>query len=404
MTDYLFRIRLLSGPLCGRELELRAGVFTIGGDDPDLDVLLDDAAVCRLDIDAAGVRLLDPLPCWIDGIPGFDGDCLPLGRVLDLAGLVVVLAAAGESIPPLRPVPRQSARRARGRVLVLWLLLAAVALALTGWAFSRMRVVVPAFDAQGLIAAGLRDPALAGVRAVWGPDGSVTLSGHCLDSARLAHMRDELSRQGVPLRDEVQCRDELVARVARLLNVHGYREAKVVPGPEAGTVAIRGDIRFDARWDKVAQRLLVLPGLAGWTVGNEEAGLLSRLAATLGREKRLDGVSAALHGNRLFVGARLPPARQQALVESLQRFVRGQDGSIDFLVQAIPPSRDLAAMLPAAVVAVGGDPAQPYLELANGMRLVPGAHLPGGYRVLALGARGLSLLGEDGLFYLPHEL
>lgn len=404
MNDYLYRLLLLSGPLCGREIELRDGVFTIGGDDADLALPLDAGATCRLEVAADGVRLLDDVPCWLDGQPWQAAGVLPPGRVLDVAGLLLMLGPAGAAVPVPAVLPRRQTPTRRGRLPFVLAGGLALLLALAGWGLGQTRAPEAGFDAARVVEARLREPALAQVRARWTPGGVLTLSGRCLDSARLAGLRDTLTRNGVWLRDEVVCRDELLARVGRLLALHGYREARVDAGTTLDSVDIRGDIRFDARWEALTRQLDALPGLAAWSVGNDGAGVLAELAAALAREKLLDGVVASRQGQRVLVGALLPPERQQALAGALDRFAQAGGRRLDIRLQAIPPAREAAALLPAPVAAVGGDPAAPYLELANGTRLLPGGQLPGGYRILALGRHGVSLLGDSALHYIPYDL
>ncbi|WP_229380892.1 hypothetical protein [Shewanella psychropiezotolerans] len=85
-----YKLLWLNGPLQGRELSLPLGCMSIG---PDGDVLatLVELRQLELFIDDAGVHLQSEVSTWIDGKPASKLDLLPLGRVIEFAGIAMVL-------------------------------------------------------------------------------------------------------------------------------------------------------------------------------------------------------------------------------------------------------------------------------------------------------------------------
>lgn len=106
--SFLFKLRLLNGPLVGRELALPAGELTLGEGDVDLQVPLEGLVADRrvvLLVSEKGVFLTSKVACWIDGKPCEDHTAaLPLAQVIDLAGQGLLLGLVDSTLL-LLPLP-----------------------------------------------------------------------------------------------------------------------------------------------------------------------------------------------------------------------------------------------------------------------------------------------------------
>ncbi len=108
--SFLFKLRLLNGPLAGRELALPAGELTLGQGDVDLQVplagLVTDRHVVLL-VSEQGVFLTSAIACWVAGNAWEDRTAaLPLAQVIDLAGQGLLLGTVDSTLPLLPLPPR----------------------------------------------------------------------------------------------------------------------------------------------------------------------------------------------------------------------------------------------------------------------------------------------------------
>lgn len=432
--SFLFKLRLLNGPLAGRELTLPAGELTLGQGDVDLQVPLEGLLPERrivLQVSEQGVCLTSKVACWIDGSPWEDHTAvLPLSQVIDLAGQGLLLGAVDSTLP-LLPMPRRVPAEGEQKVVVRpndstsfretlrrhsrrgWQVGATTLMigSLLGggsWLLSAMALghgeptqaeLTPWLTQQ------LQQPSLSGLEFAWESDGSIRFKGHCLDSRPLNAVMIQLRRHGILLREPMICQDQLLNNIRYVLHLFGYEQCTVASTDQPGVVAIRGAIQADERWRQVVDMLAVMPGLAYWSVENQGDKQLKALLSQLREAKLLSKLSVARSGDRLVVSGRLPPAEQEQLNQQLAQFSQRWKPAPVVIYQNIRPSEERQQLFPAAIVSVGGCEQNPFLELASGQRLQVGARLPNGYQIVAIdGVHGVELSREGQLVHVPLDL
>ncbi|MBV8047526.1 MAG: type III secretion system inner membrane ring subunit SctD [Paludibacterium sp.] len=387
-----FKIRLLNGPLAGRTLSLPSGAFTLGGEDADLALALEGGGVATLHVDEDGVCLMPGLPCWVDGRV-VDAGRLPLGRFIDLAGLHAVLGQGETDLPVLSPVPRATARRGRWLLAALLIVLAGAA----GLAWWWPAPAAPPPLRSWLPAAMRPFPEL---QMAWLPDGVLRLSGRCADSAEVADLRTQLERAGVHYQWLAQCDDEVRNGVLALLQSYGYADVTVTIGT-GRQACIQGEVRNDARFAALTDALDRLPGLSGWQIVDLPGREFERLLARLRVASLLDGLSVR-HGRQSWVlSGELGPAQSASLRALLDDMARQGALTLPARLVNAPSTAVARDYLPAEIAGVDGNLASPYLTLANGMRLLVGASVGQGMRIIAIHPGGVSLAGRDTLVFLP---
>ncbi|GAB3629255.1 EscD/YscD/HrpQ family type III secretion system inner membrane ring protein [Pandoraea terrae] len=417
-----FKLKLLTGPLAGRELPLPHGVFRLGGDDADIAVPLDDNVTTALMIDDRGVRLGAPVPLWIDGRPETVDDCLPLDRALDVAGFGFALGRETDLIatrelvprnacvpvPPwsaVRPAPSMPKRFLPGRVgrvaVAAGVTCVIGAATVAQWPVTA-KVPAPTPAAQ-LAALVDRVGATARIDASLQSDTSVLIHGDCTDARALSALRAGVRAMGLAIRDETECRASALEAVQTTLRMHGYRDVTVNMAADDAKVTISGPIDADDRWRRAARALDDMKLRGGWHVSNSIASELETLAALLARHRQLPGVGAMRVGGTWVVTAQLSSARRRAVQALLDEFNADQPPHARARFDQLPnrPVTGGDAWLPASVASVGGDVRAPYATLTDGTRLTVGTQLPRGLRVLAIGREGVSLLRSDRLIHVP---
>lgn len=387
------KLRLLSGPLAGRELNLPAGPFTIGSGEHDLVLALDAGADATLEVDDQTVRLTSATPCWIDGRPAGPGP-LPAGSVIDLAGVHFVLGQADATLAQLPLVARIGARRWPAVLAGVSALAALAALAGAVWCW---HPPAPAPAPRTWLPALLAEH--SGLHARWLADDRLQLSGRCRASADLAPLLARLRTAGVHLRQETVCDDDLLYAVQAQLASHGY--PKVAVSITADAVALLdGTLRDDASLAALSDALDQMPGLRGWQVTDQSATELTELIDSLSVAKLLTGVSAT-HGPLGWVlTAQLDPVRQQALQRLIEQ--RNAGAGLNRPLRLMRARNDAGTRdyLPAALSGIGGNAQAPFAELANGTRLQLGSAALKDMHVIAIDASGISLSDGHRLIFL----
>ncbi|TDR76582.1 type III secretion system inner membrane ring subunit SctD [Paludibacterium purpuratum] len=389
-----FKLWLLNGPMAGRALNLPPGVFTIGTDDADLALPLQQGRMATLTVAPDGVLLQDDTPCWVDGQSVRPG-ALPLGHFIDLAGLHFVLGPSDGERASVSAV-------ARARPRSVWLMLAlgvscvlATALGLAWWLAPAPTVSPPP---QQWVAAALRP--FPDVLAEWQDDGVLRVSGRCPDSAALAMLRTRLDAAGVRYQWLAQCDDELLRSVQALLHNYGYPHA-IVTLTADGKAQIQETVRNDERFAQLTDALDHLPGLAGWQIVDRFGQEFDRLLARLRADRQLDGLSVRQGRFSWVVSGELPPARVErvrALLNDLTH--RGELSMPAHLVNAASTA-SAGEFLPADIAGIDGSRTSPFLTLTNGMRLLLGATVRQQMLIVAIHPDGVSLAGRNTLVFLP---
>lgn len=406
MMDCTYKLKWLNGPLSGRELTIPAGELRIGSSDSDIALCLELDAQAILSIEDEAIRLVSMTPAWVEGQPWNLEQALPLGRVIDLAGLAFVLGRADDDIStqavPVRQKRRTSARRSAWH----WLALAVVCglvLAL-GLMTLRPALRVQTFDLNDWLATQLKDPQLAGLSVQRGNQDSLVLQGVCHSSLSVEGLRSKLRERGLLVYDESVCADTLLDSVRSVLSLNGYRDVEVKSGTHLDRVVVFGNIVADTKWQRTSAQLRAIQALGGWRVVNDQALLFDDLLARLTARQVLGGLSVSVSDRALRVSGQLDAQRLTTVTEVLDAFNRKGPPRLSAAFQNIPGMATANQYLPSSIVGIGGNVDSPYVQLANGMRLQQGSVLPSGYRIYALDRLSMALLKDQELISLSLEL
>lgn len=395
-----FKLKLLGGPLSGRELLLPVGTLTLGDAAADLALTLEGGATATLEVSEAGVALASPTPCWVGGRRQAPGP-LPLHQVVDLAGVCLIVGAVDAELGhPAIPRRARTHRFGGGRLLgALVLVLVLVLAGVLGWALMPPPVPAPPGVRDWLPQALLDAP---GLQARWLDAQTLALSGRCRDSRQLQALSTRLRAAGVRLRTETVCRDELEQSVRALMAGFGDTEVSV-------TLDDAGHADIDAALSSgepalaavLAAALDRIPGLTSWRLSDRGADELAALVPRLQSAGLLAGLSATRGERGWLLSGELDEARQARLVEWLQRAnaEAGRAWPLRFVGAARSGAR--ADYLPAPIAGVGGNAESPFVRLANGMRLLVGSPVAHNMRVVAISAQGVSLAGSRALIFIP---
>ncbi|VWD64745.1 hypothetical protein BLA50215_07905 [Burkholderia lata] len=390
--DANFKLKLLNGPLSGRELHLPPGPFTVGGEDCDLVLPLEGDAVAMLEVSDQAVTLISETRCWVAGRrhpPGL----LPAHTMIDLAGLHFVLGSVDVTLVAPATIPRGRTRR------IGWALTAA-AIGVVGalsWVFYP-KVPAPQSAPQDWLSHTLRTaPRLT---ALWLNDATVILSGRCRDCSQLSAITERLHAAGVRLQQEAVCDDELKRSVHAVLANYGYLEVSVTLDAD-DRATIDGPVRNDHRFAELAAALDEVPGLCAWQLSNSNADELAALFTQLQAADLLTGLSVVRGERGWVLSGQLEPARQVALLRLLSMWNTEPErrGPLRFL--SVASTARAGDYLSSAIAGVGGNASAPFLELANGMRLQPGSPVLQGMRVMAISPAGISLSSGERIAFLP---
>lgn len=419
-----YTLTLLDGPLAGRSLPLPHGAFSLGTEDSDIAMALENGVGATLHVDDDGVHLLTRTDVWVDGAPlGWTDDALPdvplsirlpLRSVVDLAGLGIWLDAGDAELPVPVPLPRRPARLASdagqfsaqrqthtqpslaqdnpafswplGRKpskrprRVTWFAatgvsLAALAVGAMIWRTGAANVITSSGDIGTLKSlAGRIAPGISLTLS----EGAVLFSGGCASEDVRSRLRTEARRLDRVVRDDTWCPADLTQSVRTLLRLYGYGAAYVGVAP-GGEIVISGAFVADARWRAASDALDALALPHGWRVDNDEADGFDTVVQLLKNADQLRGVNVTRERD----GWRLTgpvSAQRQAALQSLADTWNDASRTLRLRIEPLPVRMPTLSQtgLPAPVVSIGGSPTAPHITLADGTRLMPGARLAGG--------------------------
>lgn len=387
--DNCFKLKLLNGPLQGQELRLSPGPFTLGREESDLLLPLEQGEQARLEVTPDGVILTSDTPCWVSGHRQGQG-LLPIHTGIDLAGVHFVLAHADESAPQPR-----IARRGSGRSFPLGLLLGTLLLSVGVAVLLWPAEPVPVPSVRAWLPEALR--AEPGLQTNWLADNSLQLSGRCQASRTLMQLTERLRASGVLLHQEAICDDDLQRSVQALLSSYGYQEMTVTLD-EKGKVLIDGAFQGDT--SELAKALDSLPGLRGWQLSDNGTQELGYLISQLEQAGLLHGLSAWRTEQAWLLSGQLAPEQQSQLRALLLR-LNQQSGIRSMRFIGATGNVSAHDYLPAPIAGIGGNADAPYLQLTNGMRLLSGTPVKQGMRVVAVSPDGISLAGRQSLVFIP---
>jgi type III secretion protein D len=401
-------LKLLNGPMQGRSLHLPPGSLTLGLGDVDLLVTFDGGLPrVTLHVTDRGVSLESKVPCWVEGRV-FQGDILPTGKIIDLAGQGLVLLNEGENFTPRRiperlDMGRWSLSRLQKRMLAAFATAALVTASCTAlYLWQHQENVSEQVDRIGIqrwLAQQHKTKALRTLGFEWQKNGILRIYGECLNQQTLEDLTQILRSKGVFWRLQTRCQDRLLDDVHDVLAQNGYQRLTVGDGRWPGEVRIRGDIQADERWNQVVRQLIEVDGLKSWSVNGGMASRTRWLDAVRGAGL-LGRLSMEKQNDRLVVSGLLNKAERQQLRQALQNLL--EEERLTLIFQAISPigsfSKDI---FPQLVISVGGSKLSPYLTLADGRRLQVGAVLNQGFEIAAIDPqRGIDVYREGQLLHL----
>ncbi|MGL5968956.1 MAG: type III secretion system inner membrane ring subunit SctD [Kluyvera sp.] len=407
-----FTLKILNGVLQGRELALPTGPLTLGLGDVDLQVALDDGlTLITLLVGEQDICLQSPVPCWIEGRT-YQGERLPTGKIIDLAGVAIVLLGPGESYTPRRIPERLAPGRWRMsrvqrqilRITVSSVVLLSACIAFYWW--QHQETVSEQFDRLGVeqwLAKQHQTPDLRTLGFEWLGDGTVRIYGECRKQNSLDNVLQILRGKGVFWHLETRCQDRLQEDVRDLLSQNGYQHVELLSGKSPGEIRIRGNIRADERWDRVVHQLSELPGLKRWSVVSSESSK-ERWLTTLRKAGFIGRVNMERRDDRLIVSGQLSDSEQLRLQQTLKTLLK--EDHLSLIFQNIPPrSTDGDDIFPLPVASIGGSKLSPYLTLTDGRRLQIGATLNQGYEIAGIDPqRGVDVYRDGQLLHIALAL
>ncbi|AKM31258.1 EscD/YscD/HrpQ family type III secretion system inner membrane ring protein [Pandoraea faecigallinarum] len=415
----MLTLTLLDGPLAGRPMPLPVGALTLGHADADIAMTLEHDGPVTLSIGDDEVRLATTAPVWVDGEPfaSENAPALPLHTVIDLAGLGLWLGDGSQPFPspsPKRPVRRAASPAAasadvsagdgsRRRSTIAWLAATGFSLLIAGagvamWRTGTANVIsrAPQPDALKTLAARIAPNVQLSTM-----EGTVRLSGGCLDDDTRARLRAEARWLGTALSDETWCPETAVQTVGTLLRLHGFGAAQVSVAQD-GALLVGGPLIADARWRAASDALDALSLPHGWRIADSAANSFERLVKTLRDAGQLRGIGISRDRSGWRLTGALSPGRQASLkgiADTWNRPTNAMPLRIEPLPSPIPTLGETGFSAP--LVSIGGSPGAPQITLADGTRLAQGVRLPGGTRIVAIHPDGVSISAHDRLFYLP---
>lgn len=387
-----YKLKLLNGPLQGRQLLLPPGTFTIGENESDLLLTLEGGGNATLNVDDEGVSLANDTPCWINGVR-LQGSKLPLLTPIDLAGVYFILSVAGEDAGSPNVPRRKTAWQLPLTVLVVTLLMAF----LFSWGLLPEKKA-PAQTPQAWLEQALRaEPALV---ARWQGDKMLFISGRCTDSKRLNTITSHLQALGVHLQQEAICNDDLTRSIVTLMASYGYQDVTVKLNQQ-GRAEI--DAPLSGNTASLAKDLNSLAGLTGWHLSDIGAEELQALVVQLRNLGLLTGLNINRANRSWLLSGQLTNAQQARLKIVLDQL--NSEAGRALTLQFIGSTGAVVATdyLPAPMASIGGNLQAPFLQLTNGMRLQAGAQLDNGMKVVDLSIAGVSLLGSNRLVFIPFN-
>jgi len=404
--DFFYKVRWLNGPLAGRELDLPTGDTRLGGEDPDIALPLEEGVSTVLTVTEEGVTLSPPVPVWVDGAVWDCTQTLPLEKVIDLAGQMLLLGKPETQLTS-PPLPTRYVAKSETKKVFSWPMWAALGLLLLagsviggGVLFHSEKSPEP-FDAAHWLKQTVKDLELNGLEAEIDAHGTVRLSGLVESSQSLKDLHRQLQQRGFNFHDDSMGADTLRQRVRQLLILNGYQGAEVTSGKTPGSVEIHGAIKSDAAWQRTTMRLHEIKLLKKWVVVNDQAELFQRLVDALHNNALMEGLSISKVGKEFMVSGEKDAKSIAKITQIINDFNSQDKVSLKAHYQNIPTAVQAEHILPSAIISVGGNKKSVYLQLANSMRLQQGAVLPSGFKIYSITHRTVTFIREQQVISVP---
>lgn len=440
MNNSVWRLKILSGPHQGTEIQLPSGQTTLGSDDLEADLVLEGGSLAPahmvLELNGQGLvqvsLLADGAELVINGARHEQRTAAIADSTLIATGGVDLALAPGDSpwpeltqpaAPSVSVADREepvadreeshgdeqnpsvtlaktalTASAKKRRLLLAALTVSLLLVAVLFWfgsglAGGRPKALSPLEQSQNLLDA-MDFPA---VTLSW-DDGQQRVELGCYINSKqdkLALTR-QLSAQGIRYKNRIKVMDNIIRSVDFALDELGYGDIDV-QAAAPGTVLLTGTVSNRSRWAELERMLNNdIPGLKSWKVAfsnMEDMGktFASMLAAS-GLQDRLQLQKSP--GAIKALGL-LQPQEVQRFYQVAESF-RQRYG---FTPELSASPRVMASTgLPIRGVSLGE---VPFLVMTDNQKYTVGAKLPNGYRVQAISQEGITLSrGADTVFFL----
>ncbi|EJD6540802.1 TPA: type III secretion system inner membrane ring subunit SctD [Providencia rettgeri] len=404
MMKPLYKLKWLSGILAGRELALPLGEIRLGGETPDIALPLELNAETLLIVNEQGIRLSQPVPLWVDGLPWETNELLPQKRVIDLAGLVFIFGDIEQPLPTLA-IPL---RRNKNKTHVVTLTIAIIFLFLVLLAIGISTDISPEneepFDKVIWLEQQMKQPDHLGLQASFDNNGIIHLSGVSVSKNTIYQLQEQFAQFGFSFYNKSIDVSTLHNLVRQTLEMNGYHDIDITQGNSLDSVKIYGDIQFDNHWQQTQAQINQISLLKSWVVINDRSEEFKKTLHFLDSESLLEGLNISIENNKLLVSGKVPDKDLEKLNIIISDFNKSQKTRMKINYQNIPNKNIIDEFLPGKIISVGGNDEYIYLQLSNNMRLYKGSILPNGYKVYSLSMNTLMLIYKQNFLSIPINL
>ncbi|MBQ0351722.1 type III secretion system inner membrane ring subunit SctD [Providencia rettgeri] len=404
MMKPLYKLKWLSGILAGRELALPLGEIRLGGETPDIALPLELNAETLLIVNEQGIRLSQPVPLWVDGLPWETNELLPQKRVIDLAGLVFIFGDIEQPLPTLA-IPL---RRNKNKTHVVTLTIAIIFLFLVLLAIGISTDISPEneepFDKVIWLEQQMKQPEHLGLQASFDNNGIIHLSGVSVSKNTIYQLQEQFAQFGFSFYNKSIDVSTLHNLVRQTLEMNGYHDIDITQGNSLDSVKIYGDIQFDNHWQQTQAQINQISLLKSWVVINDRSEEFKKTLHFLDSESLLEGLNISIENNKLLVSGKVPDKNLEKLNIIISDFNKSQKTRMKINYQNIPNKNIIDEFLPGKIISIGGNDEYIYLQLSNNMRLYKGSILPNGYKVYSLSMNTLMLIYKQNFLSIPINL
>ncbi|HEM8139423.1 TPA: type III secretion system inner membrane ring subunit SctD [Providencia rettgeri] len=404
MMKPLYKLKWLSGILAGRELALPLGEIRLGGETPDITLPLELNAETLLIVNEQGIRLSQPVPLWVDGLPWETNELLPQKRVIDLAGLVFIFGDIEQPLPTLA-IPL---RRNKNKTHVVTLTIAIIFLFLVLLAIGISTDISPEneepFDKVIWLEQQMKQPDHLGLQASFDNNGIIHLSGVSVSKNTIYQLQEQFAQFGFSFYNKSIDVSTLHNLVRQTLEMNGYHDIDITQGNSLDSVKIYGDIQFDNHWQQTQAQINQISLLKSWVVINDRSEEFKKTLHFLDSESLLEGLNISIENNKLLVSGKVPDKDLEKLNIIISDFNKSQKTRMKINYQNIPNKNIIDEFLPGKIISIGGNDEYIYLQLSNNMRLYKGSILPNGYKVYSLSMNTLMLIYKQNFLSIPINL
>lgn len=388
---------------------LPEGHTRIGGDDPDIAIKLEQDAETVIVVSSQGITLSPPVPVWVDGLRWDSGACVPLQRVIDLAGQLLVVCRYDDTPQDLVIIKRKENTSLRRHTLRKVMMAGVLMMTITGGLslatfYSLTSPGYQPVKQDDGVSAHLSSSELTGLQTFYDKEGLFHLSGVVASEKALRALISVLRDKDIKFYNQSTSAESIRHRVQQLLYMYGYHDVEVLEGQSSDTVKIFGNIHYNDNWIQASRELTGIRGLAGWEVINDRAELFDRLLARFESHDLLGGLNISTTGKEFLIQGQFSDAVSEKIMRVISGFNKSERSRITARFNNIPVTVSLSAVLPADIVSVGGRRDATFLQLTNDMRLYKGTTLASGFRVFAVNPEWLLLVRRQQLISIPVNL